>query len=75
MILYKEKLFNIMKERGITDPPVTWLRAKGLSPTIVNKLTHNGRVNTDTIDKLCSLLDCQPGDLMEYRTVDNAVDK
>lgn len=26
-----------------------------------------GRIEADTLEKLCAALDCQPGDLLEYR--------
>lgn len=43
------------------------LRQAGVSPTVLARVT-NGRGGLDarTLDKLCRLLDCQPGDLMEY---------
>lgn len=63
MISYK-KLFDLLRECGCSS--TYWLRSNGVSPTIVNKLRKNERVNSDTIDKLCRLMDCQPGDIMEY---------
>lgn len=43
------------------------LRQAGVSPTIIAKaLNGTGGFETVTIDKLCKLLNCQPGDLMEY---------
>ena len=63
MISYK-KLFDLLSERGYSS--TYWLRNNGISPTIVNKLRKNERVNSDTINNLCRLLDCQPGDIMEY---------
>lgn len=59
-----EKLFLLLKEHGHTS--TYWLRQNGLHATTVNKLKKNERVNTDTINSLCKLLDCQPGDIMEY---------
>ncbi|WP_352415880.1 helix-turn-helix domain-containing protein [Oscillibacter ruminantium] len=32
----------------------------------MQKLRSGGIVTTDTLDTLCCLLHCQPGDLMEY---------
>ena len=32
----------------------------------VNKLRKNERINTDTIDKLCEVLECRIEDIMEY---------
>lgn len=63
MIKY-DKLFALLEERGLSS--TNYLRQEGMHPSVVNKLRKNERVNTDTIDKLCSILHCQPGDLMEY---------
>ena len=59
-----DKLFERLEAEGKSS--TYWLRQNGVHPTVVNKLKKDGRVNIDTIDKLCELLDCQPGDLMEY---------
>lgn len=62
-ILY-DRLFDLIKERGKTE---YWLRQNGISPSILNKLKHKtGGLDARTIEKLCKLLDCQPGDIMEY---------
>lgn len=37
-----------------------------LSPATINKLRKNQIVTTDTIDKLCVFLNCQPGDILEF---------
>lgn len=58
------KLFNLLESRG--HSATYWLRQNGVHPATVNKLRKNERVNTDTIGLLCRLLDCQPGDIMEY---------
>lgn len=63
MLSYK-RLFELLTERGYSA--TYWLRSNGISPTIVNKLRKNERINSDTINNLCRLLECQPGDIMEY---------
>lgn len=63
MIVYN-KLFDRLSADG--KPLTAWLRENGMHPSVVNKLRNNERVNTDTINRLCSLLNCQPGDIMEY---------
>ena len=58
------KLFSLIKNRGRTE---YWLRQNGISPSILNKLKHGtGGLDARTIEKLCRLLECQPGDIMEY---------
>jgi DNA-binding Xre family transcriptional regulator len=37
-----------------------------LSPPTLAKLSKNEQVNTQTLEKICSALACQPGDIMEY---------
>lgn len=58
------KLFSLLDAQG--KSATHWLRQNGMHPSVVNKLRKNERVNTDTIDRLCELLNCQPGDLMEH---------
>lgn len=63
MIKY-DKLFTLLDSRGLSA--THWLRQNGVHPSVVNKLRKNERVNTDTLDRLCGLLQCQPGDILEY---------
>lgn len=58
-----QKLFRIMEERGLKK---YWLRQNGINPKVVDALSKNNNVNVGTIIDLCRLLNCQPGDLMEY---------
>lgn len=59
-----DKLFALLEAQG--KSAVYFLRQEGIHPATMNKLRKNERVNTDTIDRLCEKLDCQPGDIMEY---------
>lgn len=64
MSISYDKLFALIKERGKSE---YYLRKNGISPSILDKLKHKtGGLDHRTIDKLCELLDCQPGDIMEY---------
>lgn len=58
-----QKLFSLMAEKGVKKFD---LRKMGISPTIVDRLVKNSDVNTSTIMRLCEILHCQPGDIMEY---------
>ncbi|MCI6958831.1 MAG: helix-turn-helix transcriptional regulator [Oscillospiraceae bacterium] len=47
------------------------LRKMGFSPNIIDKilsgpLNKSKRVDTETINRLCEVFECQPGDIMEY---------
>lgn len=59
-----QKLFDLMQDRGIKKFD---LRTKyKINPKTVDSLVNNRSVTVDTIIQLCEILDCQPGDLMEY---------
>lgn len=62
-MLNYEKLLNLLAEKGIKKSA---LRDMGFSPNLINKLERGEHINTINIEKLCKLLDCQPGDIMEY---------
>lgn len=63
MITYN-KLFDLLKLRGYTER--YWLQQHGVHPNTISKLQKNQRVNTDTINTLCKLLDVKPGDILDY---------
>lgn len=65
MIKY-DKLFARLAAEG--KSATNWLRQNDMHPTVVNRLRKNGCVNTDTINRICELLNCQPGDIMEYES-------
>lgn len=56
-------------EKLLTDQGRKWqfLRDSGISPGIVAKMKDGtGHTDTRTIQKVCMILNCQPGDIMEY---------
>lgn len=73
MSISMEKVKAIMDEKGLKK----WdLRQKGINGTVLDKvlsgpLTKSKRVDTETINKLCNILECQPGDIMEYMEEEN----
>ena len=64
MAIKYDKLFRMLEKRG--HSLTYWLRQNGFHSATVTKLRKNERINTDTLNALCALLDCQPGDIMEY---------
>ncbi|MBD9162375.1 MAG: XRE family transcriptional regulator [Blautia wexlerae] len=64
MIVY-DKLWATMKEKGITQ--YSLIKDYHISAGQLSRLRKNDNVSTHTIDVLCEILDCQPGDLMEFR--------
>lgn len=62
MITY-EGLYKQLSKQGHNK---YWLRKNGISPSVLDKLGKGGGLDYRSINKLCALLNCQPGDLMEY---------
>ncbi|MEE3334239.1 MAG: helix-turn-helix transcriptional regulator [Ruminococcus sp.] len=68
MAISMMKLQDIMDEKGIKKFD---LRKAGFNPNIIDKvlsgtLNKSKRVDTETINRLCKFLNCQPADIMEY---------
>ena len=58
------KLGELLEKKG---KKWQYLRECGISPGIVAKMKDGtGHTDTRTIQKVCEILDCQPGDIMEY---------
>lgn len=59
------KLLALLKEKGYTTYKIR--KDNIMSQSAWQKIrTGTGDIDTRTISKLCALLDCQPGDIMEY---------
>lgn len=56
------RLFDLLARR---DMKKTDLLSVISAPTLA-KLSKGETVKTDVLCKICSFLDCQPGDIMEY---------
>lgn len=63
MISY-EPLWNTMKKRGITT--YTLIYKLGFSPNTISNLKHNKSITIYTLEKLCTVLDCTPNDVLEF---------
>lgn len=57
-------LWNVMKQKGITQ--YTLIKNYHISPGQITRLKRNESVSTHTIETFCKILDCQPGDIMNY---------
>lgn len=66
------KLAQILKERNMQ-----WkdLCEAGISVNMPSRFSQNKNVNTDTIDKVCTFLGVQPGDIMEWVESKNELEK
>lgn len=61
---YKMDVLAALKEKGITTYQIR--KDRLLSESTVQKLRAGVGVSWENIETLCRLLECQPGDLMEY---------
>ena len=60
-----DKLFNLLKEKGITTYKIR--KENLISQAALTKMKNGeGNIDTRTLERLCSILHCQPCDLMEY---------
>lgn len=63
MIIF-DKLWNIMKEKGVSTYK---LREEcGIDSKTIRRLKANENMETKTLNKLCSVLNCKIEDIMEY---------
>lgn len=59
-----DKLFLLMKQKGLTTYRIR--KENIISQSALQSLREGKSVTIDTIASLCKVLDCQPGDIMEY---------
>lgn len=65
-----KKLGILLDKRG---KKWQYLRDCGISPGIVAKMKDGtGHTDTRTIQKICEILHCQPGQIMEYKPLSKA---
>lgn len=65
MSIKYDKLFTLLKEKGWNS---TRIRNENLigQGTLTNLRNGTGGLDHKTIDRICRVLGCQPGDIMEY---------
>lgn len=63
MIVYKNVLKRL-KDAGYNTSTI--VNNKLLSQSTLDALRHNKPLNTTSINAICRLAKCQPGDIMEY---------
>lgn len=61
---YKFDIISALREKGYA--PIKIRNEKILSESTMQKFRTGEMVSTDNITRLCRLLECQPGDILEY---------
>ena len=67
-VTYK-KLFHMMIDKNITNSDL--MNRAGFSANIITRLKRNSYLSLDTIEKICSVLNCGVDDILEFIPDDN----
>lgn len=62
---YKFNVLSELKNKGYTTYRIR--QSKLLSESTVQKLRNEEPVSWENIETICRLLECQPGDILEYQ--------
>lgn len=63
-IRYKIDIMARLKERGYSSTRIR--EEKLIGQSYLQQIRHGELVSWKTLDTICALLDCQPGDVIEY---------
>ena len=63
-LTYKIDILAVLKEKGYSTYRIR--KDKLFGEATLQKLRNKETVSWENIEKLCKLLECQPGDIMEY---------
>lgn len=63
-LIYKVDVIKLLKEKGYNTSRIR--QDKIMGESMLQKLRQGQMVSWNTLDTLCRLLDCQPGDIIEY---------
>lgn len=59
-----DKLLELMKEKNLTTYRIR--KEKIISERTLQHIRNNEAITTTSIASLCKVLNCQPGDILEY---------
>lgn len=65
MSISYNKLLKLLEENNMTSYTIT-KKYKIVGQATWKKIHEGGHVDTRTIEAFCKLLNCQPGDIIEY---------
>ena len=63
-IRYKVDVLEELKKKGYSSTKIR--NDKLIGQSYLQQLRHNELVSWKTLDTICGLLDCQPGELLEW---------
>lgn len=65
MFIYKINILDALKEKGYNTNRLR--KEKLLGENAIQSIRNNKIVGMNALEKICGLLNCQPGDLIEHR--------
>lgn len=68
-IKFKVDVLAMLKERGYNTTKLR--KEKLLAEGVIQSLREGKYISMDNLSRICQLLQCQPGDLLEYAEPDN----
>ncbi|MBQ2735515.1 MAG: helix-turn-helix transcriptional regulator [Clostridia bacterium] len=68
-IFYKIDIIKALKEAGWSSYRIR--KEKIIGEQQMTQIRNGEIVSTACLDKICKLLNCQPGDILEYAPTDN----
>lgn len=73
MAVSYKRLFHLMIDRGITNAEL--MDKGGFSANILTRLKRDNYVALESIEKICSVLDCGVDDILEFVKKENVDDQ
>ena len=64
MMISYQPFFQTLLKRGITEYQL--ITKKKFSAHILHRMKHGQNITMRTLDTLCSILDCEVSDIIEY---------
>ena len=64
MALKYNKLWKLLIDRDLTKTDLR--KMSGISQATMSKLSKNCNVNTETLDRICSVLNCDISDIVSF---------
>lgn len=71
-LLYKINVLQALKDKGYNTNKLR--KEKILAESTIQKLRENKPISWANIAQICELLQCQPGDILEYIDLDTLPD-
>jgi conserved domain protein len=66
MAISYKKLFHLMIEKDISTAELT--EQAGFSANIITRIKRNQYVSLESIEKICSALDCDVNEILEFQS-------